>query len=146
MGPVKRIPSFFRGLAALAVGCSLAGTAAADEVRVFAAPAFQPVVTAVAPLFQKRTGHTVALANAGDDFDLAVLPQPALEALGRDGAVSDNSIIALARGRGERERTTVYAGAVSTSAASSQAALSLLVLLASEETQPVLRNSGLSAP
>jgi hypothetical protein len=35
---------------------------------------------------------------------------------------------------------------VSTGASNSQAALSLLILLSSEETQAVLKNSGLAAP
>lgn len=152
---MNRIPTFLRRAAVLAAGCCLALAAAADEVKVLAAAGFQPVVTAIAPVFEKRTGHKLALVNdsggalaerirAGEDFDLAVLPQPLLEALGREGAVSDGSIIALARARAQEP--TVYAGAVSTSASNSQAALSLLILLASEETQAVLKNSGLSAP
>ncbi|MEJ8840261.1 molybdate ABC transporter substrate-binding protein [Ramlibacter sp. AN1133] len=154
---MNRIPSFLRSAAVLALVAGFACSALADEVRVLAAAAFQPVVTAIAPAFEKRTGHKLALVagtggalaeriRGGEDFDLAVLPQPLLEALGKEGAVSDGSIIALARGRAERQDATVYAGAVSTSASNSQAALSLLILLASEETQAVLKNSGLAAP
>jgi molybdate transport system substrate-binding protein len=148
-----RISSLLRaGL--LAAGACLAFAAAADEVKVLAAAGFQPVVAAMAPTFEKRTGHRLAVVNdaggalaerirGGEDFDLAVLPQPLLEVLGREGAVSDGSIIPLARAGADR---TVYAGAVSTGASNSQAALSLLILLSSEETQAVLKNSGLQAP
>ncbi|HET8748010.1 MAG TPA: substrate-binding domain-containing protein [Ramlibacter sp.] len=150
---MNRLPSLLRTLAALALGSVCAFGAAADEVKVLAAGAFRPVVAAMAPGFAQRTGHKVlvvdgaegALAErirAGEDFDLAVLPQALLEALGREGAVSDGSIVPLARGAA----ATVYAGAVSTDAANSQAALSLLILLASEETQTVLKRSGLTAP
>jgi ABC-type molybdate transport system substrate-binding protein len=40
----------------------------------------------------------------------------------------------------------MYAAAVSTTASNSQPALSLLILLASEETQAVLKGHGLAAP
>ena len=153
---MNRISHFLRNAAALALGAAFAFPALADEVKVLAAGAFQPVVTAMAPVFEKRTGHRLALVNdsagalaerirSGEEFDVAVLPQPLLESLGKEGAVSDGSIIALARGA-ERPERTVYAGAVSTSASASQAALTLLILLASEETQAVLKNSGLAAP
>jgi len=154
---VNRIPTFLRRAAAVAAGCCLAFAAAADEVKVIATGAFQPVVTAIAPVFEKRTGHRLALVKdtegalaerirSGEDFDLAVLPQPLLEALGKEGAVSDGSIIALARARAGQPGPIVYAGAVSATASNSQAALSLLILLASEETQAVLGRNGLSAP
>jgi len=157
MPSVSRIPSFVRWAALFAAGCSFAIAAAADQVKVLAAGAFEPVVAAMAPVFEQRTGHKLALVKdagaalaerirSGEDFDLAVLPQPLLEALGKEGAVSDGSIIALARGRAERQDATIYAGAVSTAASNSQAALSLLILLASEETQAMLKSSGLSAP
>src|SRR5262249_47526087 len=158
---VNCIPSFFRrplaAFAVVALGWSCASAALADEVKVLAAAPFQAVVATMAPVFEKRTGHKLrvvkdtggALAErirAGEEFDLAVLPEAVLEALGKEGAVSDGSIIALARVRGQQQGATVYAGAVSTSSASSQAALSLLILLASEDTQAVLKDSGLSAP
>jgi len=153
MGPVNRHSFLLRPLAVLALGFGCALAAAADEVKVLAAGAFQPVVAAMAPAFAQRTGHKVlvvdgadgALAQrirAGEEFDLAVLPQALLDALGHEGAVAEGSIVPLARGAA----ATVYAGAVSATAANSQAALSLLILLASEETQAVLKPSGLSAP
>ncbi|MBL0426520.1 substrate-binding domain-containing protein [Ramlibacter alkalitolerans] len=154
---MNTVHSFVRCAAVLAAGWTFALAAAADEVKVLVAGAFQPVVSAIAPVYEKRTGHKLAVLNeaegaladrirAGEDFDLAVLPQSLLEALGKDGAVSDGSIIALARAGAGRQEGTVYVGAVSPSAANSPAALSLLILLASEETQAVLKSTGLSAP
>jgi ABC-type molybdate transport system substrate-binding protein len=140
---------------AVAAGWSFALAAAADEVKVLTADAFRPVVSAMAPAFEKRTGHKVVVVDGstgalekrireGEEFDLAVLPPASLEALGSEGAVSDGSIIALARSAADRR--DVYAGAVSASASNSQAALSLLILLASEETQGRLKGQGLAAP
>lgn len=144
-------------LASLTLGWSLACAASAAEVKVLAASAFQPVVVAMAPAFEKRTGTKVVVVSgtsdalaqrirSGEEFDLAVLPAALLEALGSDGAVSDGSIIALARDRPGTPNPTVYAGAVSTTSSSSQPALSLLILLASEDTQAVLGGKGLAAP
>jgi ABC-type molybdate transport system substrate-binding protein len=153
-GLAKRPVTF---LASLVLGMSLAAGARADDVKVFAASAFGPVVAAMSPVFVKRTGHRVVVVSetgdalaarirAGEEFDLAVLPPALLEALGADGAVSDGSIIALAKDPAGARNASVYAGAVSTQASNSQAALSLLILLASEETQAVLKGNGLSAP
>ena len=144
-------------VASLILAWSLAFAATADEVKVLAATAFKPVIVAMAPVFQKRTGHKLVVASdsaeavaerirAGEAFDLAVLPPAVLEALGRDGAVSDGSIIALARDGAGARNAGVYAGAVSTTASNSPPALSLLILLASEETQAVLKGNGLAAP
>jgi ABC-type molybdate transport system substrate-binding protein len=144
-----------RATAVLVCGVALAAGAAAAEVRVLVAAAFQPVLMAVVPGFEKRTGHKVTVGHdaaaalvrriqQGEDFDLAVLPPALLEALAKEGAVSDGSITPLARALGAEP--TVYAGAMSTSAADTNAALSLLILLASEETQVLLKDRGLAAP
>lgn len=142
-------------LACVPLGGSLALAATAAEVKVLAAPAFQPVVAAVAPAFEKRTGNKVVVISdtvdalaarirSGEAFDLAVLPPAVLEALGQEGAVSDGSIIPLARdAAGARN---VYAGAVSTASSNSPPALSMLILLANEETQALLKGKGLAAP
>jgi ABC-type molybdate transport system substrate-binding protein len=149
--------AFLRFAALLALGWSLGFAAAAADVTVFAAPALKPVVAAMAPVFEKRTGHKVVVISdpveavaqrirAGEAFDLAVLPPALLEALGSDGAVSDGSIVAVARDPAAPRSTGMYAAAVSVTAANSQPALSLLILLASEETQAVLKGHGLAAP
>ena len=142
-------------VASLVACCSFAIAAAAAEVKVLTAEAFAPVVAAMAPVFEKRSGHRLvvvkdtpdALARRirdGQEFDLAVLPPAMLEALGTEGTVSDGSIIPLARAAGPN--ATVYAGAVSVSASRSQPALSLLILLASEDTQKMLKDKGMAAP
>jgi ABC-type molybdate transport system substrate-binding protein len=143
---------------ALSAGGAVALGAAAAEVRVLAASAFAPVLAAVAPGFEKRTGHKVVMAAAapasiekrirdGEDFDLAILPPALLEALGKEGAVSDGSITALARvPAAGGQPATVIAGALASSAADANAAMSLLILLASEETLAVLKDKGLLAP
>ncbi|MBC5768497.1 hypothetical protein [Ramlibacter albus] len=120
--------------------CLLAGHALAADVHVLVSVAFKPVVVAVAPGFEKRTGHKVKFVE-DDDFDLALLPEVELERLGKDGVVADGSITRLAR-----ESRVFYAGALSTNAVNSNAALSLLILLSSEETQAILKSKGLSAP
>lgn len=146
-----------RLLALLSAGWAFASGAAAAEVTVFAAPALRPVVAAMAPVFEQRTGNKLVLVSdpvdvvaqrirAGEAFDVAVLPPALLEALGTDGAVSDGSIVPVARQPGSAQPATVYAAAVSASASNSQPALSLLILLASEETQAVLKAHGLAAP
>jgi molybdate transport system substrate-binding protein len=146
-----------RPLFLLAAGWSFAVAAVAAEVKVFTADAFKPVVVAMAPAFEKRSGHRLVVVNdadaalasrirAGEDFDLVILPPAVLEELGKEGAVSDGSIIPLARVQAGAQKATVYAGAVSTAASNSQAALSLLILLASEDTQVMLKDKGLAAP
>lgn len=149
--------AFLRSAALLAIGWGLGFAAAAADVTVFAAPALKPVVTAMAPVFEKRTGNKVVVISdpvdavaqrirAGEAFDLAVLPPALLEALGSDGAVSDGSIVAVARDPAVPRNMGTYAAAVSTNSSNSQPALSLLILLASEETQAVLKGHGLAAP
>lgn len=131
-----------RRLALLFVAsCLLACNALAGEVLVLVSMGMKPVVQAMVPAFEKRTGHKVKYVDESSDFDLAVLPEIELERLGKDGVVADGSITQLAR-----EKRAVYAGALSTSAVNSTAALSLLILLSSEETQGLLKGNGLSAP
>ena len=136
-------------------GLALAATAA--EVKVLSAEAFAPVVAAMAPVFEKRTGDKLVMVTDtdagvakrirdGQDFDLAVLQPEVLEALGKEGAIYAGSIVLLAKEVTGTQNGTVYAGALSDWASESQAALSLLILLASEETQANLKDKGMAAP
>lgn len=145
-----------RLLIAAAFAWVLPGAAAAAEVTVFAAPAFQPVLVAMAPAFEKSHGGKVlviadrpeALAQrirAGEAFDLAVLPEALLETLAEEGGVAGGSITTLARER-SGPPATPYAGAMSSEPGNPPGAMSLLVLLASEATQAVLARHGLAAP
>jgi hypothetical protein len=144
-------------LALLPVCWSFAIAAAAAEVKVLSAEAFLPVVAAMAPVFEKRTGDKLVVVKDtaagiakrirdGQYFDLAILPPAMLEALGKEDAVSAGSIIPLAKVVAGTQNGTVYAGAVSAWASDSPAALSLLILLASEDTQLVLKDKGMAAP
>ena len=147
-----------QSLVTLATGWAIALGANAAEIRVLAAADFKPVLAAMAPGFEKRTGHSVVIGEdtaealvkrirGGEAFDLAILPPAQLEVLGKDGEVSDNSITPLARAPARAgQPAAIFAGAVSASAADSNAALSLLILLASEETQAVLKDKGMLAP
>ena len=67
--------------------------AAAAELKVLTAGAFKPVLQALAPGFEQRTGHRLVIDNdtagalqkriaAGEAFDLVVLTPGALDALG----------------------------------------------------------------
>ena len=82
--------------------------ASAAEIRVLTAGAFKPVVAAVAPGFEKRTGNTVVVVNdtvgalmrriaAGEAFDVAVLTPEAVARLGGAGKVVSGSSVTLAR-------------------------------------------------
>jgi ABC-type molybdate transport system substrate-binding protein len=150
-----RLPLAFA--ATLAAGWSFAPSAAAEEVRVFTVRVFAPAVAAVAPAFEKRTKHKVVVVSDtdgalvkrirdGEVFDLAVLPPVLLETLGSQGMISDGSIIPLARAVAGTPNAGVYAGALSSEASDSRAALSLLILLASEDTQMVLKSYGMAPP
>ncbi|MDB5763882.1 MAG: Molybdate transport system substrate-binding protein [Herminiimonas sp.] len=93
----------------LAVAASaVAASAAAAEVKVLTAGAFKPVVVALAPEFEKRTGQklTVEYDTAGalmrriaegETFDLVVLTPAAIEQLTKAGKVAAGSSAQLAR-------------------------------------------------
>jgi len=81
----------FRGL----LGCivlSLAAGAAAADVKVLTAGAFKPVLMALAPAFEQRSGHRLVIDNdtagalskrilGGEAFDLVLLTPAALKTL-----------------------------------------------------------------
>ena len=76
----------------MALALLLALPAAAAELKVHTAGAFKPVLQALAPGFEQRTGHRLVIDNdtagalqkriaAGEAFDLVVLTPTALDAL-----------------------------------------------------------------
>jgi molybdate transport system substrate-binding protein len=86
----------------------LAGPASAAEIKVLSAGAFKPVVAALAPDFEKQTGHKVTIDNdtagglarritGGEAFDLVVIPPGGIEPLVKAGKVVDGSAVRLAR-------------------------------------------------
>ena len=89
---------------ALFVGLS----ASAAEIKVLTAGAFKPVITAIVPEFEQRTGHKVTVENdtagaltkriaGGEAFDLVVLTPGALTELTKSGKVAEGSTKPLAR-------------------------------------------------
>lgn len=84
------------------------GRVSAAEVKVLTTGAFKPVVMAVAPEFERRTGDALAVANdtagalvrrieAGEPFDLVVLTPDALARLTAKGKVAEGATVPLAR-------------------------------------------------
>ncbi len=96
----------------LAAGVLLAGAlgapAAAGEVKVLSAGAMRAVVLAVAPGFEKETGHRVSVDSGsagalagriggGEGFDVVVTAAPSLEKLATSGKVDGKNRITLAK-------------------------------------------------
>ena len=91
----------------VAVWAAMAGAGAA-EIKVLTAGAFKPVVAALAPVFERRTGHRLTVDNdtagallrrvaGGEAFDLVIVTPAALEELARAGKVAPGSAVRLAR-------------------------------------------------
>ncbi len=92
------------GLAGWAV---VSGAAAAD-LRVLTAGAYKPVVVALAPAFEQRTGHRLVIDNdtagalvrrisAGEAFDLVLLTPGGREQLAKAGKVATGASVRLAK-------------------------------------------------
>nr|WP_316642440.1 substrate-binding domain-containing protein [uncultured Roseateles sp.] len=75
----------------------VAGMALAADLKVLTAGAFKPVLVALAPAFEQQTGHRLQIENdtagallkrieAGEVFDLVVLPAGGIEQLVKRGA------------------------------------------------------------
>jgi molybdate transport system substrate-binding protein len=97
-----------RLLALLAAGCAAASPVQAAELKVLTAGAYKPVLLALAPGFEQRTGHQLVIANdtagalqkrvaGGEAFDVLVLTPPGLDQLTRSGRIAAGSSQALAR-------------------------------------------------
>ncbi|MDM0058533.1 molybdate ABC transporter substrate-binding protein [Variovorax fucosicus] len=82
--------------------------ASAAELKVLTAGAFKPVVTALAPAFEQRTGHKLVIDNdtagalakriaGGEAFDLVILTPAAVEQLVQAGKIVAGSPARLAR-------------------------------------------------
>lgn len=80
----------------------------AAEIRVLTAGAFKPVVVALVPGFEQRTGHKVVVdndtagaltrrINGGEPFDVVVLTPAAIQQLAKAGKVMDAPPRRLAR-------------------------------------------------
>jgi molybdate transport system substrate-binding protein len=101
----------FRYICALSLAMAswaAASSAVAAEIKVLTAGAFKPVVMALAPEFEKHSGHKLTVVNDtagalvrrisdGETFDLVVLTPAAIEQLTQAGKVSAGSSARLAR-------------------------------------------------
>lgn len=94
--------------ALLLASLAAASPAAGDELRVLSAGAFRKVVDAMAPAFQRQTGHTLAIDNGtvgqlsariekGEAFDLVIVSPEAVARLGEKGFVVAERMKPLAR-------------------------------------------------
>ncbi len=101
-------PSTTVALAACALAMSVSISATAAEIKVLTAGAFKPVVMALAPDFEKQTGHKLIVDNdtagalvrriaGGEAFDLVLLTPAAIVQLAQAGKVAANASTPLAR-------------------------------------------------
>jgi molybdate transport system substrate-binding protein len=95
-------------LALLALAGSMAASALAADIKVLTAGAFKPVVVALAPEFERKSGHRLVVDNdtagalarrigGGEQFDLVVLTEGAIGQLGRDGKLAAGGSAVLGR-------------------------------------------------
>jgi molybdate transport system substrate-binding protein len=86
----------------------LAASAGAADLKVLTAGAFKSVVAAMAPEFERQTGHRLVVENetagalarriaGGEDFDLVVLTAPMIEQLAKEGKLAPGASAPLAR-------------------------------------------------
>jgi molybdate transport system substrate-binding protein len=92
----------------LAAMAFMGSRAAAAEIKVLTAGAFKQIVVALAPEFEKQTGHKVIIENetvgalvkkieGGEAFDVTFLSPGAVDDLVKKGKVADGSRVNLAR-------------------------------------------------
>jgi molybdate transport system substrate-binding protein len=85
-----------------------AASALAADIKVLTAGAFKPVVVALAPEFERQTGHHLVVDNdtagalarriaGGERFDLVVLTEAAIGQLAKDGKLAAGASAPLAR-------------------------------------------------
>src|SRR5215471_10148063 len=84
------------------------GRATAAEIKVLTAGAFKQIVVALAPEFEKQTGHKLTIENdtvgalvkkidGGEAFDVTFLSPGAIDGLIKDGKVASGSRVNIAR-------------------------------------------------
>lgn len=86
----------------------VAGAAGAAEIKVLTAGAFKPIVSAIAPDFERQTGHKLIIENdtagaltkritQGEAFDLLIITPAVLDQLAKAGKTVAESARPLAR-------------------------------------------------
>lgn len=89
-------------------GSMLAASVPAADIKVLTAGAFKPVVVALAPDFERQTGHRLVIDNdtagalarriaGGERFDVVVLTEAAIAQLARDGKLAPGASAPLGR-------------------------------------------------
>jgi molybdate transport system substrate-binding protein len=84
------------------------GRAAAADIKVLTAGAFKQIVVALAPEFEKQTGHKLVIENetvgalvkkieGGEAFDVTFLSPAAVDDLIKKGKIADGSRVNIAR-------------------------------------------------
>ena len=112
--------AFGRAASIAAVLMSVAGMAAAAEVRVLGVDAVEQAVRGLAADFAKETGHQVVFTiaspavvmkkiAANETHDAVIVSEPAMDQLDKDGIVNPESRVRLAR-----DASTAYEGALTT--------------------------------
>jgi molybdate transport system substrate-binding protein len=100
--------SLFAAALLLAAMAFAGSRAAAADIKVLTAGAFKQIVVALAPEFEKQTGHKVAIENetvgalvkkieGGEAFDVTFLSPGAVDDLVKKGKVADGSRVNIAR-------------------------------------------------
>lgn len=100
-------PLFLCGLFLCALMAGAPGASAVD-LKLLTTGAFKPVAQEIVPIFEKATGHKVRMENdtagglnqrigAGEQFDVVVLTQQALERMMGARIIVDESITPLAK-------------------------------------------------
>ncbi len=90
------------------VVCAAAGSAAAEELKIFASRAVGTVLDVVGPEFQKTSGHSLDVTtglspefikriNAKEPFDIIAVPAAGIDALIKNGKVVADSKVDLVR-------------------------------------------------
>lgn len=88
--------------------CSVSTIAQSAELKVLTAGAFKPVLAAIAPVFEKSTGHTLIIENdtagalakrieGGETFDLAFLPPNTVKSISEKGLIATTPQADVAR-------------------------------------------------
>jgi ABC-type molybdate transport system substrate-binding protein len=133
--------AFGRTALIAAVLVSLAGMAAAAEVRVLGVDAVEQAVRAVAADFDRESGHQVILTiaspavvmekiAANETYDAVIVSEPAMDQLDKDGIVNPESRVRLAK-----DGPTTYEGGLMTDGSVPEAARAFVRFLAEPDAR-----------
>jgi ABC-type molybdate transport system substrate-binding protein len=133
--------AFGRAAAIAAVLVSVAGMAAAAEVRVLGVDTVEQAVRGLAADFDKETGHQVVFTiaspavvqekiAANETHDAVIVSEPAMDQLDKDGVVNPESRVRLAK-----DGPTTYEGGLMTDGSVPEAARAFIRFLAEPDAR-----------